>query len=92
MKLSPSQNPGVPREAAWGRGGKIVWVQIPPLLHAHGGYHDVVWGPNNPKHKFYSKSCIFIITTILLTQKGQSSDTIVSNVMKSKNYQNHNDH
>ena len=40
----------------------------------------------------YSKSCIFIITTILLTQKGQSSDTIVNIVMKSKNYQNHNDH
>ena len=40
----------------------------------------------------YSKSCIFIITAILLTQKGQSSNTIVNIVRKSKNYPNHNDH
>ena len=52
MKLSASQNPGVPEEAAWGHGGKIVWVQIPPLPHVHGGYHNVAWEPNNPNYKF----------------------------------------
>lgn len=77
MKLSANQSPGVPEEAAWGHGGKIVWVQI-HLCHMSMGATIMLHGSLIAQiTNSYSESCLHHYSNSI-NQKGQSSNTIVN--------------